>query len=146
MMKTAHVLLVEDNEGDVVLTLEAFEESKIKTEITVTRNGQEALDYLYQRDDFKDARRPDLILLDINLPIISGHDVLKKIKSDSSLKKIPVIVLTTSSHQKDINTAYENYTNSYVTKPLDMNDFLQSILKIEEFWLQLSKLSGKSEM
>ena len=89
-----------------------------------------------------DAKKPDLILLDINIPIYNGHEVLKQIKTDSILKKIPVIILTTSSNQTDIDSAYENHTNSYIKKPLDMEEFLETILKIEEFWLQLSTLSN----
>lgn len=140
-MKTVHILLVEDNEGDIILTLDAFEESKIKTNISIVKNGNDALDFLFKRNKYVDVLRPDLILLDINLPIFNGHDVLKKIKQDQSLKKIPVIMLTTSSNQRDINMAYENHTNSYVTKPIDMDDFMKAVLKIEEFWLQLSKLA-----
>lgn len=140
-MKEVHILLVEDNEGDIVLTLDAFEESKIKTNISVARNGEEALDFLYKKGQFESAIKPDLILLDINIPIFNGHEVLKKIKEDSTLRKIPVIMLTTSSDRKDVNSAYENYCNSYITKPLDMDEFLKAILKIEQFWLQLSKLA-----
>lgn len=140
-MKTVHILLVEDNEGDIVLTLDAFEESKIITNISVVKNGQDALDFLYKRGNFKEVEKPDLILLDINIPIFNGHDVLKVIKEDPILKKIPVIILTTSSNQKDINKAYENHSNSYVTKPIDMDDFLKAIVKIEEFWLQLAKFA-----
>lgn len=140
-MKPVHILLVEDNEGDILLTLDAFEESKIKTNISVVKNGNDALDFLHKRGDFSNHQRPDLILLDINIPVFDGHDVLKSIKKDPSLKKIPVIMLTTSSAQKDIHAAYENYANSFVTKPIDMDDFLEAILKIEEFWLQLSKLA-----
>lgn len=140
-MKEVHILLVEDNEGDIVLTLDAFEESKIKTRISVVKNGADALDFLFKRGDYIEKDRPDLILLDINIPVYNGHDVLKKIKGDSSLRTIPVIMLTTSASQNDINKAYENYSNSYVTKPIDMNDFLKAILKIEQFWLQLSKLA-----
>lgn len=138
-MKPVHILLVEDNEGDIVLTLDAFEESKIKTNISVVRNGGDALDFLFKRGDYTAVEKPDLILLDINMPIFSGHEVLKQIKYSEELKKIPVIVLTTSSAKKDINLAYENYSNSYVVKPIDMEEFLKAILKIEEFWLQLSK-------
>jgi len=136
-----HILLIEDNQGDIMLTMDAFEESKIKTNISVARNGAEALDFLFQRESFKDVKRPDLILLDINIPIYNGHDVLKQIKEDPALKKIPVIMLTTSSNKKDVNLAYENYVNSYVIKPIDMNDFIAAVLKIEEFWFQLSTLS-----
>ncbi|WP_425639209.1 response regulator [Algoriphagus yeomjeoni] len=141
--KPAHILLVEDNEGDIVLTLEAFEESKLKTEISIARNGQEALDFLYRKNEFTEAKRPDLILLDINIPIFNGHEVLSQIKDDEELKSIPVIMLTTSSNQKDIDEAYKQYCNSYVKKPLDMNEFLKAIIKIEEFWLQLTTLSNK---
>ena len=140
-LKPVHILLVEDNEGDILLTLDAFEESKVKTDISVARNGKEALDFLFKRDIFTDAKKPDLILLDINIPIYNGHEVLRQIKTDDHLKKIPVIMLTTSSNQKDIDLAYENHSNSYVKKPLDMDDFLDAILKIEAFWLQLSTLA-----
>lgn len=140
-LKLAHILLVEDNEGDILLTLDAFEESKLETKVSVARNGQEALDYLNKKGAFQDAVRPDLILLDINIPIFNGHEVLKKVKNDDSLKKIPIIMLTTSSNQQDVEESYKNYCNSYVKKPLEMDDFMEAILKIEEFWLQLSVLS-----
>lgn len=140
-MKLVHVLLVEDNEGDIVLTLEAFEESKIKTTISVVKNGKDALDFLNFKGKYKDVERPDLILLDLNIPILSGMEVLKEIKQDAKLKTIPVIILTTSSNPKEIKSAYELYTNSFVTKPLDMGEFLKVIISIEEFWLQICKLS-----
>lgn len=139
--KLTHILLVEDNEGDILLTIDAFEESNIRTQVSVARTGREALDFLYKKGEFKTAKRPDLILLDINIPIYSGHEVLEDIKQDESLKKIPVVILTTSSNQKDIDRAYKNHCNSYVTKPLKMVDFLDVIQKIEEFWLRLTKLS-----
>jgi len=141
-MKLAHILLVEDNEGDILLTLDAFEECKLKSEVSVAKNGKEALDFLFMRGEFTDAKRPDLILLDINLPIFNGHEVLRQIKTDSNLMKIPVIILTTSSNQKDLDKAYGNHCNSYVKKPLEMSEFLSAILKIEEFWLQISTLSN----
>lgn len=140
-MKPAHILLVEDNEGDIVLTLDAFEESKIKIDISVTRNGQEALDFLFQNGKYQNVLKPDLILLDINIPIYNGHEVLKTIKEDNLLKRIPVIMLTTSSSTKDINMAFDNHSNSYVKKPIDMGEFLEAVLKIEEFWLHLSTLA-----
>jgi CheY-like chemotaxis protein len=140
-MKLAHILLVEDNEGDILLTLDAFEECKVKTEISVAKNGQEALDFLFQRGAFTDVKKPDLILLDINIPIFNGHEVLQQIKADPKLKKIPVIMLTTSSNENDVNKAYENHCNSYVKKPLDMSEFLSAILKIEQFWLEITSLA-----
>ena len=136
----AHILLVEDNEGDVLLTLEAFEEFKVKTKISVVKNGQDALDFVFQRGEFANVKKPDLILLDINIPIFNGHEVLRQIKIDSNLKKIPVIMLTTSSNQDDLDKAYENHCNSYIKKPIDINEFLIAILKIEEFWLELTIL------
>ena len=140
-LQLTHILLVEDNEGDILLTREAFEECKVNTEISIARNGKEALDFLYNKGVHIDAKKPDLILLDINIPIYNGHEVLKQIKADSELKKIPVIMLTTSGSQKDIDCAYENHCNSYVKKPLDIDEFLSAILKIEEFWLQLTTFS-----
>lgn len=139
-VKSAHILLVEDNEGDILLTLDAFEESKFETKVSVARNGQEALDFLNKTGEFSEVQSPDLILLDINLPIFNGLEVLAEIKKNESLKKIPVIMLTTSSNQKDIDIAYKNYCNSYVNKPLEMEDFMDAVLKIEEFWLQLTVL------
>jgi len=141
-MKLAHILLVEDNEGDILLTLEAFEECKLKIEVSVAKNGKEALDFLFKRGEFADVKKPDLILLDINIPIFNGHEVLRQIKTDSILKKIPVVMLSTSSNQKDLDEAYGNHCNSYVKKPLEMSEFLKAILKIEEFWLQLTTLSN----
>lgn len=139
-LKKAHILLVEDNEGDILLTLDAFEESKFQTQVSVTRNGKEALDFLKKQGEYAESQKPDLILLDINIPIFSGHEVLKVIKRDKHLKKIPVIMLSTSSNQKDIDKAYSNHCNSYIEKPLDMKDFLKAVLKIEDFWLQLTIL------
>ena len=141
ILKPAHILLVEDNEGDILLTLDAFEESKFKTQVSVARNGQEALDFLKKQGEYSEAQKPDLILLDINIPIFSGHEVLEEIKQDENLRRIPVIMLTTSSNQKDIEKAYSNYCNSYISKPLEMEEFMKAVLKIEEFWLQLTTLA-----
>lgn len=138
-MKESHILLVEDNEGDIILTLEAFAESKNKIHISVVRNGRDALDFLYKRGNYQNATKPELILLDLNMPIYNGLDVLQEIKQDSNLKKIPVIILTTSSNHKDIDKAYEHLANSYVIKPIDMDEYLKTIRTIEEFWLKLSK-------
>lgn len=139
-LNKVHILFIEDNEGDILLTLDAFEECKLETQVSVARNGKEALDFLYKRGEYTNAQRPDLILLDINIPIYSGHEVLIKIKQDEHLKKIPVIMLTTSSNEKDVEKAYKNYCNSYIKKPLEMDEFINAILKIEEFWLQISIL------
>lgn len=141
--KLAHILLVEDNEGDILLTTEAFEESKLKIDISIARNGQEALDFLFTQGKFAEATKPDLILLDINLPIFNGHEVLKQIKSHVELKKIPVIMLSTSCSERDVSDAYENHCNSYIKKPLEIGEFFKTVLKIEEFWLQLTTLSNE---
>jgi len=141
-MKKLNVLLVEDNEGDILLTREAFEESKVEIELDVVKNGKDALDFLHQTAGFSTTVRPDLILLDLNIPIYNGLEVLKEIKQDVDLKKIPVIILTTSSNPSDISKAYELHANSFVTKPIDMVAFLQTVESIQDFWLQTCVLSA----
>ena len=138
-MKELHILLVEDNEGDVVLTFDAFEESKIKTKISVAKNGKEALDFLFKRESFKDVEKPDLVLLDLNIPIFSGMEVLKEVKQHPILKTTPIIILTTSSNPIEISKAYEYQANSFLTKPINMTEILKIILSFEEFWLKIYK-------
>lgn len=139
-MKSAHILLVEDNEGDILLTTEALEDRKIINKISVVRNGKEALDFLLQKGKYKDQPPPDLILLDVNLPKKNGHEVLQIIKSNKKTMKIPVIMLTTSSSERDINLSYQHHANCYITKPVEMESFMEAIYTIEDFWLQLVKL------
>lgn len=139
--KSLHLLLVEDNEGDVILTKEAFEESKVITDISIAKNGKQALDFLYQREQFINASRPDLILLDINMPVYNGLEVLSKIKLDNDLKTIPVIMLTTSNSKKDIDLAYLNHAHNFIKKPLDIQELLEAVLKIEKFWIQIAVLA-----
>jgi CheY-like chemotaxis protein len=139
-MNVAHILLVEDNEGDILLTQEAFQERKIVNKLSVVKNGGDAIDFLFRQGAFKDVERPDLVLLDLNLPVKDGIEVLKVIKTREETQKIPIIMLTTSSSQKDIDRAYFHHANSYITKPLDLEEFMDAILKIEEFWVQLIKL------
>jgi CheY-like chemotaxis protein len=134
-MKSINILLVEDNEGDILLTTEAFEESKIVNEINVIRNGEEAIRY-FEALNNKDPH-PDLVLLDINLPKKSGHEVLMYVKSHEKFKHIPVIMLTTSSSEKDILLCYNNYVNCYITKPIDVSDFMKAISKVEDFWINI---------
>ncbi|MCA1967440.1 MAG: response regulator [Flavobacterium sp.] len=140
-MKKNQILLVEDNEGDIVLTSEAFEERDCKTNIKVARNGKEAINILF--DQKEDTQLPDLILLDINLPLLNGHEVLKKIKENEKTKHIPVIILTTSSAISDINLTYENYANCFITKPADINDFFETINVLCNYWFKISKLPSK---
>ena len=139
-MTEIHILLVEDNEGDVVLTLEALKEAKLKNKISVVRDGEQALDFLYRVGRFASEDRPQLILLDINLPKMDGKEVLNRIKSDPDLKKIPVVILTTSSSEKDILEAYNNYANCYITKPVDLDKFIDVIHTIEDFWISIVQL------
>ncbi len=134
------VLLVEDNPGDVRLTQEAFKDAKVFLEMLVVRDGAEAMDYLFQRGSFGESVRPDLILLDLNLPRKDGREVLAEIKSDPGLKTIPVVILTTSASDVDIESSYMLHANCYITKPVDMEGFLTVVRSIDDFWLTVVKL------
>lgn len=130
-----NILLVEDNKGDVLLTQEAFEESGNNCQLYVVNDGQEAINFLEQIPPYTHIELPDLVLLDINLPKLNGHEVLKYIKSNPSLKHIPVIMLTTSSSEKDISDCYSNHANCYITKPNDVEVFFRIIENVNNFWL-----------
>ena len=134
-MKSIHILLVEDNEGDVLLTIEALEDSKINNRISVIRDGKAAIDFFESTTNKADM--PDLVLLDINLPKKSGHEVLQYIKKSEKHSHIPVIMLTTSSSEKDILSAYKHYANCYITKPIEISEFIVAITKIEDFWINI---------
>lgn len=140
MNKEVIILLVEDNEGDIVLTVEALKAAKIDNQVVVVRDGEDALRYLYQEGGYAASPLPDLILLDINLPRVDGKEVLAKIKNDDNLKKIPVVILTTSDSQKDISESYSNHANCYITKPVDFNKFMQVVNMIKDFWITIVKL------
>ncbi len=131
------VLLIEDDPGDVLITREAFEHHKVHNTLRVARDGQEGLDYLYQRGSHEGATRPDLILLDLNLPKYNGHQLLEKIKSDPDLCLIPVVVLTTSAAEEDILRSYRLHANAYVTKPVGFEQFMNVIRQIDEFFVQV---------
>jgi CheY-like chemotaxis protein len=135
-----NILLVEDNQGDVLLTQEAFEETGSDYELFVVNDGQEAINFLEQIPPFAEVVTPDLILLDINLPKINGHEVLRYIKTNSNLKHIPVIMLTTSSSEKDISSCYSNYANCYITKPNDVVEYFKIIENVNQFWFNNVKL------
>jgi len=139
------ILLVEDNPGDARLTLEAFKEGKVLNHITVAKDGVEALAYLRHQGSYADAKTPDLILLDLNLPKKSGREVLAEIKEDEQLKSIPVVVLTTSADKEDIARAYSHHANCYVTKPVDLEQFLRAVHSIENFWLTFVRFPASGE-
>jgi two-component system, chemotaxis family, response regulator Rcp1 len=134
------LLLVEDNEPDVRLTMEALHEAKVKNRLWVAEDGVEALDFLRREGRHADAPRPDLILLDLNLPRKDGRQVPKEIKNDDSLKRIPVVVLTTSKSEEDVLRAYDLHANCYITKPVDFNRFMEVVKSIENFWLTVVRL------
>jgi chemotaxis family two-component system response regulator Rcp1 len=131
------ILLVEDNPGDVRLTREVFKEAKIKNDIKVVNDGEEALAFLRKTGIHKEAETPELIILDLNLPKKNGREVLAEIKTDPVLRLIPVIVLTSSSAEQDILNMYSNYANCYITKPLDFEQFIEVITSIKDFWLNI---------
>jgi two-component system, chemotaxis family, response regulator Rcp1 len=138
--KMIEILLVEDNPGDVRLTKEAMKEGKIVNRIHVACDGVEALDFLYRRGEFAEAPKPDLILLDLNLPRKDGREVLAEIKQDPRLKSIPVVILTTSEAEQDIVKTYELHANCYLTKPVDLEQFILVSKMIKDFWFSLVKL------
>lgn len=139
-MEPIQILLIEDNEGDIFLTKEAFDEGRICNTIQVVRDGQEGIDLLANILLDKNLSLPDLILLDVNLPKMNGHEVLLEIKKSDDLKHIPVIMLTTSSSEVDILKSYQNHANCYISKPVEVNDFMNAIQSIEEFWMSIVKL------
>lgn len=138
--RTIDVLLVEDDAGDELITREAFEQNKIANTLHVARDGQEGLDFLYRRGDHELAPRPDLVLLDLNLPKYDGRQLLEQIKSDPELCDIPVVVLTTSSAEEDILRSYKLHANAYVTKPVDLDQFMSAVRQIDEFFVQVVRL------
>lgn len=139
-MNPIDILLVEDNEGDILLTTEALLEGNLVKDLNVVKDGWEALEYLEKRGIYSNAKTPDLILLDINLPKLNGHEVLKNIKFQEHLKHLPVIMLSTSSSQEDVLNSYKSYANCYITKPIDVNDFLRVVASIKDFWISTVQL------
>lgn len=138
--KHIEILLVEDNPGDVRLTREALKGSKICNTLNVVSDGEEAMSYLRKQGKFVDAKRPDLILLDLNLPKKSGREVLGEIKNDSELRRIPVVILTTSKVEEDIIRSYNLHANCYITKPVDLSQFITIVQVLENFWFSIVKL------
>jgi CheY-like chemotaxis protein len=134
------LLLVEDDPGDVLMTREALADAKVVHNLHVIDNGEAAISYLKQEAPYQDAPRPDLIFLDLNLPRVDGREVLAFVKSDESLRRIPLVILTTSSSEDDVAHSYDNYANAYVTKPVDFNAFLEAVRQVDNFFLTVARL------
>ena len=140
MKRRIEILLVEDNLGDVMLTREAFEEGKIINNLNHVPDGVEALAYLRKQGVYADHPTPDLVLLDLNMPRKGGLEVLEEVKRDETLRNIPIVVLTTSEAETDILRSYHNYANAYITKPVDLEQFIRVVRTLEEFWLVVVRL------
>ena|SRR5271168_963536 len=136
------ILLVEDSEGDVCLIQEGLKGARVPNRLTVVSDGEQAISFLERKQPFERAPRPHLILLDLNLPKLNGREVLARIRKDPALKRIPVVILTTSDADSDIQASYELHANSYVTKPVGFEQFMHAIHTIESYWLELAKLPG----
>jgi two-component system, chemotaxis family, response regulator Rcp1 len=134
------ILLVEDNPGDVRLTREVFNEGKLRNKLHVCCDGEEAMEYLQLRGKYANAVRPDLVLLDLNLPRKDGREVLREVKADPILKTIPIVILTTSAAEQDILRSYNLHANCYITKPVDLNQFVRVVNYIQDYWLEIVKL------
>lgn len=134
------ILLVEDNPGDVRLTQEALRGAKVANDLQVVGDGEAAIEYLRRRGRYVDAPRPDIVLLDLNLPRLDGREVLMDIKSDPDLAKIPIIILTSSTAERDIHSAYELHANCYISKPVDFTEFIEAVRSLEGFWLRIVRL------
>jgi chemotaxis family two-component system response regulator Rcp1 len=143
LVEPIDILLIEDNPGDVRLTQEALRDGKVINNLTVVSDGVEALDFLRQKGPYADAKRPDVILLDLNLPRKDGREVLAEIKEDSELKRIPVVVITSSKSEEDVLRSYNLHANCYVTKPVDLEQFVTVVKSIEDFWVGIVKLPPK---
>ena len=137
------ILLVEDDPGDVLITREAFADNKVRNHLSVVSDGEAAMAFLRREGEFASAPRPDLILLDLNLPRKAGHEVLAEVKSDADLQRIPVVILTTSDAEEDILRSYDLHANAYVTKPVDFDRFLDVVRQVDEFFVTVVRLPGR---
>jgi two-component system, chemotaxis family, response regulator Rcp1 len=138
--RPAEVLLVEDSPGDVRLTREALKEGKVRNNLSVVSDGVEAMEFLRREGQYADAPRPDIVLLDLNMPRKDGREVLAEMKSDETLKRIPVVILTTSEAEQDILRTYDLHANCYLTKPVDLEQFISIVKSVEDFWLTIVQL------
>ncbi|HEY9784488.1 MAG TPA: response regulator [Candidatus Obscuribacterales bacterium] len=142
-LSPVEILLVEDSAADIKLTTMALKSMTVENKVGVVKDGDKALSYLRRQGEFANAGRPDLVLLDLNLPKKSGYEVLQEIKQDPDLKRIPVIILTTSEDEKDIIKTYNCHANSFITKPLDIKGFMEIVKSIEDFWFTIVRLPGE---
>ncbi len=144
MAKPIEILLIEDNEGDILLTKKAFEDGKIRNNLSVCRDGEEGLEFLYKRGQFEGAVTPDLILLDLNMPKLNGQEVLERIKNDETLSSIPVVILTTSDSEEDIMKSYKLHANSYIKKPVDFFQFLEVVKEVQNYWFSIVRIPNNA--
>jgi two-component system, chemotaxis family, response regulator Rcp1 len=144
--QSIEILLVEDNPGDVDLTKEALESAKVRNRLHVVDDGAKAIDFLFKRGEYADVPRPDIILLDLNMPKKDGRQVLEEIKADPQIADIPVVILTTSQAEEDILRSYQLHANCYITKPVDFQQFMHVVKSIEEFWLTVVKLPKRKSL
>lgn len=143
MQQRLEILLVEDNPGDVLLTQEAFRDNSLTHHLSVAENGEDALRLLRREGQYGDAPQPDVILLDLNLPKMDGRELLAELKNDPALRHIPVIVLTSSNSGQDVSKAYKLHANCYLTKPIEVDEFLHKMKSLEEFWLNIVRLPNR---
>ncbi len=134
------ILLVEDNPDDIMITKRAFKKGKIKNELHVVRSGEEALNFLYKKGEYKNVPIPGLIFLDLNLPGVSGYEILEKIKENDKLRRIPVIILTVSDHEEDVIKTYDLGANSFITKPVSFKNFIEVVTAITDYWFRISRI------
>lgn len=135
--KLAEILLVEDNEGDIELTREAFNDARFRNNLSIVEDGEKALDFLFKRNGYEDAVTPDIVLLDLNLPKVDGREVLETIKNDAELRRIPTIILTSSMADKDVLESYDLHANCYIVKPVNAIKFIDVVRNVENFWVDV---------
>jgi CheY-like chemotaxis protein len=145
IIKLVDILVVEDNAGDARLIREVLNEDRLYSNLTIVKDGVEALDYLHNRGNYKNVPKPDLIILDLNLPRKDGREVLSEIKSDEELKHIPIVIMTISQAEEDILKSYNLHANCFITKPIDLNQFIKVVRSIEDFWFTIVKLPPKRD-
>ena len=143
--RPVHILLIEDNPADAELMVEAMSQSKVRNQLTIARDGEAGMEAIYTRGDYAGMPQPDIILLDLNLPRLDGREILAQVKSDDAVRHIPIVVLTSSQAEEDVLRSYKLNANSYISKPLDFDRFMEIIRRLEDFWLEVVKLPARIE-